>query len=349
VYRTTFAPGTPLPAEATLIALESGEERADMNITLKPSRASRVSGRLIGPDGPLGYAGVHLFASGKWQTGSGSFFLGATATAMTDAAGNFTLLGVPDGDYFVNLRVNLQPGDGQAAFQHTTEVVTVAGADITDLTLTARRPARVIGRFDLHGGKPPALGLGYLWVIGEHMRWGTNSLALRPEGPDLRFANHVPPGTYSLMLPNTADVLCTAVMVGGRDISDGVFVIGTEDVVDVVVHCNDPTTRLSGTVRDDRGVADPASAVVVFPVEHQFWSGPSLRARRLQRAYADKSGAFVLRALPPGEYFVAALPDRKSDVWQDPKLLDALTRSATRVTLGAGESRTVELRTVPIK
>ena len=40
--------------------------------------------------------------------------------------------------------------------------------------------------------------------------------------------------------------------------------------------------------------------------------------------YADKSGAFALRALPPGEYFVAAIPEQKSDTWQDPKLLETI-------------------------
>jgi hypothetical protein len=159
----------------------------------------------------------------------------------------------------------------------------------------------------------------------------------------------VPPGPYALTLPAYSDLVCTAVMAGGRDISDGVFVMGLEDVLDVTVRCNGPTTRLSGTVRDDRGSADPAAAIVVFPTERQFWRGPALRARRFQRVFSDRSGAFALRALPAGEYFVAAIPEQTSDLWQDPKLLDALTRSATRVTLGAGESRTVDLRTVVIK
>ena len=344
VYRTTFSPGTPLPSEATLTTVGSGEDRSDMNITLRPSRASRVSGRLTGPDGPVAHAGVSLLATGKGQNAYSSAYLGATARALTDATGSFTLLGVPDGDYLVNLQP-IKPT--QATALTTTEVVTVAGADITDLALTGRRSARVIGRFDLHGGKPPAPG--YLWVLGEHLTLGTTSLGLIPEGSNLTFTSYVPPGPYTLILPATADVTCTAVMVGGRDVSDGVFVMGSDDVVDVTVHCNDPATRLSGTVRDDRGAADPASAIVVFPVERQFWSGPSMRARRFQRVYPDKAGAFALRTLPPGEYFVAAIPDHKSDLWQDPALLDTLVRSATRVTLGVGESRTVDLRTVAIR
>ena len=344
VYRTTFSPGTPVPTEATVTTVGSGEERSEMNITLKPSRASRVSGRLTGPDGPVAYGTVSLLASGKGQTAYSSSYLGATARAMTDAAGGFTLLGVPDGEYLVNLQVTKST---LATALTTAEVVTVAGADITDLALTGRRSSRIIGRFDLHGGKPPELG--YLWVLGQNVTLGTLSVALIPEGPNLTFTSYVPPGAYTFILPVTADVTCTALMVGGRDVSDGVFIMGSEDVVDVTVHCNDPATRLSGTVRDDRGGADSKAAVVVFPVERQFWSGPSMRARRFQRVYPDKAGAFALRTLPPGEYFVAAIPDQKSDLWQDAKILEMLTRSAARVTLGAGESRTVDLRTVAIR
>jgi hypothetical protein len=344
VYRTTFSPGTPLPAEATVATVGSGEERSGMNITLKPLRASRVSGRVTGPDGPMAYGAVSLLAAGKGQTAYSSSYLGATARAMTDAAGGFTLLGVPDGEYLVNLRV-MNPT--QATALTTAEVVTVAGADITDLALTGRRSARVIGRFDLHGGKPPASES--LWVAGQNVTLGTLSMVLIPEGPSLMFTSYVPPGAYALILPASADVTCTAVMVGRRDVSDGVFIMGSDDVGDVTVHCNDPQTRLSGTVRDDRGGADPASAVVVFPVEREFWSGPSIRVRRFQRVYSDKAGAFVVRTLPPGEYFVAAIPDQKSDLWQDPTVLNTLARSATRVTLSTGESRTIDLRTVQVR
>jgi hypothetical protein len=53
--------------------------------------------------------------------------------------------------------------------------------------------------------------------------------------------------------------------------------------------------------------------------------------------------------LPPGEYLAAALPVGTSDFWQDPQVLDKLTAIATRVSLLAGESRTVDVRTVRIR
>jgi hypothetical protein len=56
------------------------------------------------------------------------------------------------------------------------------------------------------------------------------------------------------------------------------------------------------------------------------------------------SGTFAFMALPPGDYFVAAISDALIDSWQDPKVLDAVSRTATRVSLAENEKRTVDLR-----
>lgn len=57
------------------------------------------------------------------------------------------------------------------------------------------------------------------------------------------------------------------------------------------------------------------------------------------------AGTFVLRNLPPGEYFVAAVSAALQH-WDDVRALEALSRSAARVTLGSTESTTIALRTV---
>jgi hypothetical protein len=49
-------------------------------------------------------------------------------------------------------------------------------------------------------------------------------------------------------------------------------------------------------------------------------------------------------ALPPGDYLVAAIPDELVNAWQDPKVLESLSRSATRISLAENEKRTVDLK-----
>jgi uncharacterized protein (DUF2141 family) len=339
VYRTTFAPGTPRPAEATTVALHSGDEQT-LDIALKPSRAVRVSGRLVGPDGPLAHTPTSLIATGTFQTGISVYPRdGATVSALTDGQGRFTFLGVPEGDYIVAMRT----GEPQVGFISASQPITVGGVDIADVTVTARRSTRITGRFEMRSG----MSAEAVYVFGEPMEAGLAQFLVRPRNAVQNFEGSAPPGRYAVSVRSPVGVSCTAT-VAGRDVTDEVFLVGT-DPIEMTVVCGDPAASLRGTARKDYGAADPDAAIVAFPAERAFWRGATFRPRRFMQALSDKSGAFTLANLPPGEYFVAAIPIDKSVLWQDPKFLEALTRSATRIALAQGESRTADLRTVQIK
>ena len=47
----------------------------------------------------------------------------------------------------------------------------------------------------------------------------------------------------------------------------------------------------------------------------------------------------MVRTVLPGEYHAIALPFIEQDQWQDPEFLDALRRTAVRITLGEREDR----------
>jgi hypothetical protein len=63
---------------------------------------------------------------------------------------------------------------------------------------------------------------------------------------------------------------------------------------------------------------------------------------------AAKSGS-VRRSLPEGDYLVAAVDYIESGEWNDPEYLSALHDVATRITVPAGESKTVRLKLVSPK
>jgi hypothetical protein len=52
IYPTQFYPSVMRLADATMIPVASGEERSDINFSLKPVKTVRVSGTLTGSDGP---------------------------------------------------------------------------------------------------------------------------------------------------------------------------------------------------------------------------------------------------------------------------------------------------------
>jgi hypothetical protein len=112
----------------------------------------------------------------------------------------------------------------------------------------------------------------------------------------------------------------------------------------VVFTFTDRPTELTGAVTNATGTSNLDATVLVFPSDVQTWTSAWVDARRFRSVRVEPTGAFRILALPPGEYYVAAIPDELSRDWQDPAFLDALSRAGSQVTLVEGESRTLNLR-----
>ncbi len=106
-YRTTFFPSASASAQATAIALGSGEERGAVDFQLRPVPVFQISGTVAGPDGPVGSLAVRLLPAGTDELSSDSGFESATTT--TDAGGAFVFLAVSSGQYTIKVVRTPQP------------------------------------------------------------------------------------------------------------------------------------------------------------------------------------------------------------------------------------------------
>src|SRR4029079_5626018 len=89
VYPTTFHPAAGVAAQATVVALRSGDDRGSVDIQLQPVRTVRISGSLAAPNGMASYVGIRLTPAG----GDALVEEIDTATAMSDATGAFSFPG----------------------------------------------------------------------------------------------------------------------------------------------------------------------------------------------------------------------------------------------------------------
>ena len=64
----------------------------------------------------------------------------------------------------------------------------------------------------------------------------------------------------------------------------------------------------------------------------------------MRSARVRDNGEFSLGSVPVGEYYLTAILDEDAADWQDPAGLDALARTATRITINEGDQKTVTLR-----
>ena len=163
-------------------------------------------------------------------------------------------------------------------------------------------------------------------------------------GPDELAIEGVLPGSYVFYSEN-ADWMIKSVVVDGRDRTYAPLDTSNgQNVSGVVVTFTNAVPTLTGVVRDAAGAPAAADAVIAFPVERDQWTNYGLSPVRIKSARTSNVGAYRFVTLPAGEYNLIAVPDSQADAWQDPEFFTRSEATATRVTIGWGEKKTVDLK-----
>jgi hypothetical protein len=158
-----------------------------------------------------------------------------------------------------------------------------------------------------------------------------------------------PPGRYFVRVSGSPiGWMFKSAIYGGRDVSETPIELVSEDV-HVVLTYTDRWTGLAGTVDTPDGRADADATVLVLPSDPDLWTNYGTTPRRIKSTRTGKTGEFNFTSLPPGAYHVVALPDAQAADWMDPALLAAISRVATRITIGEGEQKRTHLRTQVIR
>ena len=127
LYPAQFYPNASVIPQATVLNLQSGDERSDVDMQMRLRRTQRVSGTVSGPDGPLKHVGVRLMPAGAEELGLGgsSFTAIDAGSTVTDASGNFTFLGIAPGTY--SLQVVRVPRTVAPRSASSTTTIEMAG------------------------------------------------------------------------------------------------------------------------------------------------------------------------------------------------------------------------------
>lgn len=128
---------------------------------------------------------------------------------------------------------------------------------------------------------------------------------------------------------------------GGREIVDGALEMRSGQVLsDVKFVISKRPTTVSGRLDDAKGNPSSDGTVLLFAVDPSKWGEDS---RSIASVRPDQQGRFEHQALPPGEYYAAALAYLADGDGNDPEFLDKLKDAAQRFTLAEGARETVNL------
>jgi hypothetical protein len=375
IYPTQFYPSVMRLTDAPMISVASGEERSDINFSLRPAKTVRVSGILTGPDGPLPDFVLRLVPTGEELLATDP----EVATTSSDVDGTFTFVGVTPGSYVIRMQrrprtrgtVSAGPvvtsGSGGAGIgavsmddaprstervQWAESPVSVGDEDVRNVSVVVRGGLRVAGRLEFVGATPKPARAPTLFVDRIDGRRSVNSgLSLVEVDTRLQFESQGHrPGKYVLQVPNPPQGwFFRSAMLEGRDVSEVPIELMDADVSGIVVTFADtPSSVVSGTVTNAAGAPDSASVVVVFPSAPGHWVDGGLTPRRFAQSATDRNGVFTVTNLPAGDYMVAALQNPSELLWQDPAMLAKLAQTAAKVIVRDGDSASVSIRSTRV-
>lgn len=367
-YGPTFHGGGSAIAKATKLSLSDGDDRANIDIQTPVVYAARVSGVVVGATGTFNAAMLRLRPVGSPNSPGTSL-----QPMVVQPDGRFDFAAVPAGDYVLEVTAptvvrpgptppsgaalafiggrgaiggNFGSGPGQADPLLWARVpVTVVDRDIEGLTVPVRPAFRVSGTIEWP--PPPAAGRGAAPPRSVQLIRLLQDTPLSAVGeikPDGTFAlANALPGRYALTVNSAYQVVKATI--GDADVTDLPLVIDDRDVSDIKITLDSPNRpTLQGQVSAD---AKDGLTIVVFPASKKLWADPSSSSRWFATSAVSRSGHFQFASLlPAGDYFIAAVPDDQGTFaeWQSLSALEALAAKAQKITIGANEVKTIEVK-----
>jgi hypothetical protein len=374
-YAPVYFPGTANLGEATALTIGAGEERTGVDVTLSLVPTTEVAGRVAWEDGqPVG--GVQFWVVPRERPVVATGLPSMNRVAPSGPDGRFTVTGLVPGTYTLlarasppgqtgprrnDMTVTTAPGGGRgmvlsptapAAYWALAEIH-AAGQRVDDLALVLRAGLRVRGRLRFENGtaEPPSaadLGRALISMASAPDAPITLRVSARGAQPDGTFTvEGLVPGEYVVTAslpaaPGASPWVLKSVTAGERDVLDAPLDVRPDaDIGDLTVTFTDRITELSGQVTDQAGRAVPEFFVVVFSTEPTHWRQGSRRLAPPRRPAPD--GRYTFTRLPPGEYYVAVVPEFEQSIWYTPEYLEQVVPGAIKVTIGEGEKKAQDI------
>ncbi len=340
-YAATYYPGTTNIAEAQRVTLAVSQEHTGVHFGLIATRLVRVAGQVIMSDGSPATNGTVMLAPTSSAGGRSMIMQQGGAGNRIDRTGTFRVSNVAPGRYQVQARAGGREGElarmdlivGTEDIEGLT-LVTAAGSVLSGTIVSDTgeafdfRPQQLqvsarLGTPDAQGTGPGGSRVNDDWSFV--LRNIADAVVIRtsaPQGWMLKSVAH-----------NGEDITDTALQFPPGQSVSGVQVVMTRKIASVM-----------GAVTDTRGNSVLDATVVVFPANEKLWT---YQSRFIRAARPDQSGRFQVTALPsPEQYLVVAVQGLEDGQAGDPEFLASVRDSATRLDLGEGESKAVDVKLV---
>ena len=339
-----YFPGTASEKQATRLTVAAGQVRSGIDLDLAFVRASAIEGFAAVPQGTR----VQVFLGNAESTALNQTL---RMSAATGEDGRFMFRSLTPGHYAITARAfssTARPGasPAESVAYGRTEVI-VSGEDITGISIALRPALTISGRINFNGTSTPPPLPAIRLPLPAATPGGATTIPLPAalvEGDRFSIAGATP-GVYRFPSPpmGTRTPIgawwLESLVVNGKELLDAELELRDSDDNAVVTFTDHPS-ELTGAARYGNGVPFREGLVVVFSTDPRTWF---LNSRRVAAVATTPSGQYVVKNLPPGDYFVTVAVGLDRNEWFDRELLASLAETAQKVTIRRGEARTHDL------
>jgi hypothetical protein len=334
-YPKLYYPGVTDSGKASVITVKEGDEIASIEFLMKQVAVYRVRGKVLNllakPSGRR-WSQVDVL---RIDQGAGWESIGATSAG--DADGSFEIREVPPGNY--SIRAIWRSDDRRMLV--TQQDFTVGNADVEGLTLTIGEGVNIPGRV-IWDGAPRFERQGF--VIAAISTENETFQGARAEVDENNqfMVKDVHDGELRLDAWGISkDCYIKEVRYSDSVVPDATIRVAKGSVGPLEITLSSRGAHVQGTVlNEDTLPALGAWAVAI----------PDKKTRRASySANTDQYGHFEVRGLPPGKYKLFSWAGLQQGAWEDPEFLKEYEAKATVIEVNEDETKTVELKLIPVK
>jgi hypothetical protein len=265
-------------------------------------------------------------------------------TTWVQPDNTFRFLDVPAGSYVLEVQ-RQEVVSCDSIVRHNEDVLTqmpldVPPAGLDDVVVPIASGLTLHGRirFDGKTPRPELLGVGMTPTFGGDAHRGDW------DGDARIMVAGLVSGSYAVLVSQNGEPrwFVRSLTLGPLDLATRPVSIDRADVSGVEVTMTDRPSPLDGRIVDAAGNAVRDATVVVFPVDRDSWATAHDELAGFART-RSLDGTYRFGHIVPGDYFIAAVDERRMGDWPRARFLEAIAKQASPVRIAPGESRILNL------
>ena len=334
-YVKLYYPGVTDSGKASAITVKEGDEVASVDILMKQVTVYRVRGKVVNllpkPSGRR-WSQVQLL-----RINQGAGWDGIGATSAGDADGSFEIREIPPGNY--TIQVMSRSDDGRMLV--TQQDITVGNADVEGLTLTIGEGVNIPGRVTWDG-TPRLERQGFVIAAISTENEPFPSRHAEVDDNNQFMLKNIYDGEFRLDAWGISkDCYIKEVRYSDSIVPDATIRIAKGAVGPLEITLSPRGAHVQGTVLNE----DTLPAVGAWAV-----AIPEKKTRRASySSNTDQYGHFEVRGLPPGKYKLFSWAGLQQGTWEEPEFLKQYEAKATIIEVNEGDTKTAELKLIPVK